>query len=108
LKRADNIVKGALQTRYTSTRYIDRKDLGVTSPVRPTTITRLPAGETSTVIYSSPLRQSVTYTNPVNKVVTESVTNAVTTSPVRVSRVVAPVTSISSVALSPTRVSTIV
>lgn len=108
LKRADNIVRGALPMGYTSARFIEKKDLGVTSPVRPTTITRLPAGETSTVIYSSPLRQSVTYSNPVNKVVTETVSSVGVTSPIRVSRVVAPQTAVSNVVISPARVSTTV
>lgn len=57
LKRADNVVKGALAKAFThSSRILERIDLGVTSPVKPTVITRLPPGPTSTVIYNSPLR----------------------------------------------------
>jgi hypothetical protein len=78
-----NTIKGALPTGTTYANFVERRDLGVTSPVKPTMITRLPqGGPIMTQVYTSPLRTTVTYSNT-----GETVDNMIPTSPVRVTRV---------------------
>jgi hypothetical protein len=102
LTKCSTIVRGALPTAQTYGNFVERNDTGVTSPVKPTRITRLPAGPTQTFVYSSPLRTSITYVNPQSTTVHETY-NQIPTSPIRVSRQGQQITTVT----SPLRVSTV-
>jgi hypothetical protein len=102
MTRSTTIVRGALPTAKTYGRPVEINDTGITSPIKPTTITRLPAGPTSTFIHTSPLRRTVTYANPTTTTTVTS-TGHIPTSPVRVTRT-APQVRESTTVYSPTRV----
>lgn len=113
LTRSIAVVRGALPNARTYGRPVEMNDTGVTSPVKPTSITRLPAGPTQTFIHTSPMRQTITYANPVETTVTQNVPTTTTvtrshipTSPIRVTRH-APTTTVTRTHASPVRVTTI-
>lgn len=101
LTRSVNIVRGALPPAKTFGRPVQRNATGITSPVKPTTITRLEPGPTTTFIHSSPVRRTVTQVNPT--VSTTVTTSHVPASPVRVTTT-APQIHESTTVYSPTRV----
>lgn len=101
LTRSRTIVKGALPTMKTYGQPVEINDTGIFSPVRPTTVTRLAPGTTSTFIHSSPIRRSVTYANPATS--TTVTTNHIPSSPVRVTST-GPEIHESTTVYSPTRV----
>lgn len=67
LTRSTAIVRGALPTITTMGNPVEIFDTGITTPVKPTEIERLPAPVT---IHESPMATSVSYTQPISTATT--------------------------------------